>query len=333
MKILHMTEPESKGGIHMYTKDLIQGIGDRAESLICPFWSTIPDGYDIVHFQHAYGYANDINSFIKKLRDLTIPYLITFHEIPTWNRQIWEPKIFCPIIVGNKIMKDKLVELGVKEDMVNTIPHGATSWVSHSKEEARNKLSFNTDKKILVQPGFMSYGKGMLEIIEACAEISEIYLVFAGSIHPNAPKMDTNNLIGCMKLAKSYGMENRVKFVGKYLSEDEMHLWCSAADYLILNHQNVYGALSSSAMAKRILCADRPIIMSDDPRLSEYENGKHCLKVLSTDVESIRKTIKTLMGDEDMCNGLGFNASNYATETSWYNIATKHLDLYKQCLS
>ena len=333
MKVLHMTEPEHKGGIYMYTQDLIQGIGDRAESLISPFWSTIPDGYNIVNWQHAYGYANDINSFIKKLRELTIPYIVTFHEIPTWNRPIWEPKIFCPIIVGNKMMKDKLIELGVKEDMVNVIPHGATMWVSYSKEEARSKLSFNTDKKILIQPGFMSYGKGMLELIEACAEIPEIYLVFAGSIHPNAPKMDTNNLIGCMKLAKSYGMENRVKFVGRYLSEDEMHLWCSAADYLILNHQNVYGALSSSAMSKRILCAERPIIMSEDVRLSEYEDGKDCLKVTSTDINMIRKTIRTLVGDDNLCCRLGAAALNYADEISWYNMATKHLELYNQCLS
>ncbi len=328
-----MTEPELKGGIHMYTRDLIEGIGDRAESLISPFWATMPDGYDIVHFQHAYGYAGDINKFINKLRELTIPYLVTFHEIPTWNRPIWEPKIFCPIIVGNKIMKDKLVELGVKEDMINIIPHGATIWVSYSKIGARNKLSFDTDKKILVQPGFMSYGKGMLEIIEACAEIPEIYLVFAGSIHPNAPRMDTNNLIGCMKLAKGYGMENRVKFVGKYLSEDEMQLWCSAADYLILNHQNVYGALSSSAMSKRILCAERPIIMSNDERLSEFEDGKNCLKVTSTDINMIRKTLRTLMGSENLCHHLGTGALYYATETSWYNMATKTLKLYEEIVN
>lgn len=334
MKILYPTEPELRGGIFMYTKDLIEGIGDRAKCVVYPFWAELEKEKDIIHWQHAYGYANDVNSFVKLIGKLDKPYVITLHEIPMWKRSIWEPLIHAPFIVGNKIMADQLIKFGVQKDMVNIIPHGATLWKSYSKEEARSKLSFNTDKKILVQPGFMSYGKGMLEIIEACAEIPEIYLIFAGSIHPNAPKIDENNLIGCMKLAKGYNMENRVKFVGKYLSEDELRLWCSAADYLILNHQYVYGALSCSAMSKRILCAERPIIMSsDDPRLSEYEDKKNCLKVLSTDIEGIRKTLKELMGHENLCLELGRQASYHATNTSWYNVATKHLELYNQCLS
>lgn len=326
-----MTEPEFKGGIYMYTKDLIEGIGDRAQSTICPFWSTIPDGYDIIHWQHAYGYANDINNFIKKLRELTIPYIVTFHEIPTYRRPIWEPKIFCPIIVGNKIMKDELIKLGVKEDMVNIIPHGSKEWFSYDKDEARKKLNFQTDKKVLVQPGFTSYGKGMLEVIDACSNIPEVYLVFAGSTHPKLVNMDENNLIKCMKLAHARGMTDRVKFTGKYLTEDELNLWCSAADFIILNHQNVYGTLSSSAMAKRILDAGRPLILSDDVRLSEFPD-KMCLRVNSTDIEGIRLAIRKLKNDESLCKELGKQAQYYATETLWYNMATKHISLYREIL-
>ncbi len=316
----------------MYTQDLIQGIGDRAQSVIYPFWAEMEKDKDIVHFQHAYGYANDINGFIKKLRELTVPYIVTFHEIPTYRRPIWEPKIFCPIIVGNKIMKDGLIKLGVKEDMVNIIPHGSKEWFSYDKDEARKKLNFQTDKKVLVQPGFTSYGKGMLEVIDACSNIPEIYLVFAGSTHPKLVNMDKNNLIGCMKLAHVRGMTDRVKFTGKYLTDEELNLWCSAADFLILNHQNVYETLSSSAMAKRILDAGRPLIFSYDVRLSEFTE-KMCLKVDSTNIEEIRSAIRKLKDDESLCGHLAKQAMYYSTETSWRNMATKHLELYNQCLS
>ncbi len=324
MKVNFITEPNRTGGIYRYTTDLIKAIGNRAETSIEEYreQDLVPEFY---HLQHGWGYIHDPPRNIDEYK------VITLHDVPLWPHDQWYARVKPHIIVGNEMMERELLRIGVERDKLTVIPHGATIWEPSTKDYAREKLGLDVPyKNIIIQPGFIAWGKGMSEVIYAVSKIPDTYLVFAGGVNAKADYRDKKYLLQCMKGAKSIGMENRVHFVGSFLSESELELWMSAADILILNHQFVYGSYSASAMAKRMLCAERPIIMSHDVRLSEYKDGEQCLKVVAEDINQVEATIRKLIDNPKLGEQLSDNAKRYADRYSWYNMATRHLTLYEK---
>ena len=316
--------------------DLVNSIGNRVEINVEPFGAELLHEFEheIIHIQHAYGYIPEWREMDKYLIPLSKAKIITLHEIPLWPHEHWYDKVDVNFIVGNEMMERELLKLGVQRDKLTVIPHGATIWNPLSKEESRSKLGLNIlYKHVIVQPGFISWGKGISEVIYAASRVPDTYVVFAGGVHPNATPQDKRYLLQCMKGAKSIGMENRVHFVGSFLSEQELDLWMAAADILILNHQFVYGSYSASAMAKRILCAERPIIMSHDVRLSEYIDKEHCIKVVAEDIKQVESAINKLINNEEYGETLAKNAREYAIRHSWKNMADRHLELYEKVLN
>jgi len=257
------------------------------------------------------------------------------HEIPTYDHQSWYNDVPATFIFPHnesfKFIKSRFGFNGKYE----IIPHGATLFEAVDKDLARQKLNL-PDRFLLVQPGFYSYGKGMKELVEALSLLKEEHdpiLVFAGGVHPLAIEEDRRFLKKTLTNIVSLGLQKNVIFTGKHLSEEELNLWISAADLVILNHQFVYPAISSSAIGKRVISSGKPCIFGDDPRLSEFEDGVTCLKVKSNNPSDIANKIKKLILDHNLGETLGENARQFAQVNSWQEIGNKHLKLYKELIN
>ena len=91
-------------GIGTYCKNLIDSLHNKIDAKVFnegTYWKRgtpmgqlahqiLEWGPDIIHVQHAYGFFFQIPefvSFLKLVRDKNI--VITFHEIPTYDHQLW----------------------------------------------------------------------------------------------------------------------------------------------------------------------------------------------------------------------------------------------------
>jgi glycosyltransferase involved in cell wall biosynthesis len=298
---------------------------------------------DLVHFQYESALYNEgmfseglLLQLIRRLHEANIKTVITLHNVPEFQPTVyyagWYNKLNSQIIVTNKLMERELLKWE-PEARITTIPLGSTIFTCIDKTEARTILNLPRNKYIITQAGFYGYDKGMLPLIETMpkilSDIPNAYLVFAGSIHPLAPPIHRDYVRQCIKKAIELNLQNYIKFVGRFLTEEEITQYISASDMLAINHQYVFGLYSSSASAHRVLASGKPIVMnSADVRLSEFRDGVHCVKVTNENLaEKIVSLSKDVRFQQRLCKG----AQEYAKETSFPEIAKNHLILYKSC--
>jgi glycosyltransferase involved in cell wall biosynthesis len=295
---------------------------------------------DVCHIQFVAGIFGsldyELNSpfqkFCKALRDANIQIVMTLHDIPQHmpqqtNLGKWYKNLNAKFIIMNIEMSAGLREWEPSLD-INLIPLGTPMFTPIDKLEARKKLGLKEEDFIMTQVGFYGIDKGMLDIVKAVPNVNipNFKLAFAGGFHPLASPVHKPHVLECMKFAIQNKITNKVIFVNKILPEDEINLWASASDFLILNQQMVFGS-STSASAHRILCAGKPVIMSQSPKLSEFLNGIHCVK---TSTEQISENVNKLYLDKVLQEKISKNALEYGKKTSFDVIALKHMEVYKK---
>lgn len=296
----------------------------------------VEDLPDIVHIQYdgAMYSQKAVVKLTDRLHKAGIKTVITLHEVPKFNPTLfvgeWYKNVNSCFITTNKLM-DKELKKWFSKAKTTIIPLGSTLFSPVSRMDARNKLKLPHNIFLIVQFGYYGMDKGMEPLIKAIPKILEeipnAILAFPGGLHPLAPSIHKNYMKQCLKTALKLGLQNKILFPGKLLFGKEIDLWLSAANILVLNHQPIFGTYSASACGHRILCAKRPIIMNADAtRLSEFEDGVHCLKAKN---EELADKIITLSKNYRLQNRIIKGALKYAQETSFKNIAQKHLEVYK----
>ncbi len=293
---------------------------------------------DTCHIQYVAGVFGTLDykidspfqKFVEALRNAGIKIVLTLHDIPHHDHgstelMQWYKNLQAKFIIMNIDMSAILREWYPDAD-INLIPLGTPIFTTIPTIEAKKKLGLNENDFIMTQVGFFGIDKGMLGIVKAVPNINipNFKLVFAGGFHPLASPIHKPHVLECMKFAILNKITNKVVFVNKILSEDEINLWASASDFLILNQEMIFGA-STSASAHRILCAGKPVIMSQSGKLSEFIHGIHCVK---TYPEDISKTINSLFADKTLQETLSKNVVEYAKKTSFEIVAKKHLEVY-----
>src|SRR5438552_1183196 len=173
------TFPPQVCGIGTYCKNLIDSLHNKVDAKVFnegTYWKRgtpmgqlahqiLEWGPDIIHVQHAYGFFFQIPefvSFLKLVRDKNI--VITFHEIPTYDHQLWYDDVPAMFIFPHKIALEYAQKRFGFKGKYEIIPHGATLFETIPKDLARKELNLPQDRIILIQPGFWGFGKGIKEL-------------------------------------------------------------------------------------------------------------------------------------------------------------------------
>jgi len=295
---------------------------------------------DILHVQFVAGVFGSLDykvdspfqKFIETLRNNGIKICITLHDIPhhghgSTELTEWYKALHAKFFVMNIDMSAILREWYVDAD-INLIPLGTPIFTPSDKKEARTKLGLSQDDFILSQIGFLGIDKDMLSIVKAIpsVKIPNFKLIFAGGFHPLASPVHRPHVLECMKTAVKLGVQKQIVFANKVLTEEEINLYASASDFLILNQEMVFGG-STSASAHRILCAGKPIIMSQSGKLSEFIHTVNCVKCYP---DKISDTLNSLYADKALQEKIAMGALQHAQETSFAIVAQKTLEVYNQ---
>lgn len=185
------------------------------------------------------------------------------------------------------------------------------------KSTARTKLNIPADKKVLLFFGFIRDYKGLDILIEAMKHLDESYLlVIAGEVYGSFSKYD--------ELIKKLGVENKIVKHVRYISDNEVPLFFSAADVCVLPYKNA----TQSGIVGISFHFDLPVIATNVGGLGEMiEDGKSGLIVNEISSEAIASAIKKFFTDKS--SEYLSTIENYKQKHSWENLAHKIAEFSK----
>lgn len=211
---------------------------------------------------------------------------------------------------------------------IHIIPHGTLVWNPVPAGEAKEKLGLPKDMKIAFVFGFAADNKGLDEIISVSKRVNIPNFRLVMSAGVNTVSKEAEEYTGHIRdFLMRTARDTNIMVLGKYLTEDEINLWASAADILVFNYKTPPHVASPSGAMKRVLAAGKPIICVNDNRLEELVDGQHCLKFHAGDIDEFARGITALLSDKDMADKLGKNCRILAEQTSWERTADKFLKL------
>ena len=197
---------------------------------------------DLLMIEHEYGiFGGERGEYILDMVDnLEIPVVTTLHTI------LSEPDAKQRFIINALGKKSKKIITmagntkqllqsiyGVEPWKIEVIHHGVPKKVIVSKEVLKKKYGYE-NKRIISTFGLIGPGKGLEYGIEAISKIagdkSDILYLILGQTHPALKEEGTNYRNKLEDLVKKLGLDDNIRFVNKYLSNDEIIQYLQLSD-------------------------------------------------------------------------------------------------------
>lgn len=350
MKIAMISEG-GFGGINQYTLELKKGLEKEGVS-IDSFWiknrslaelksiARKCNGYDVVHIQHEYSLfgkgSRFFREFIEDLRKNTkAKIIITMHSVRNLNERLgllgFAKKMVFRIM--NKLIKrysDKIIvhtqsakkilvdQYGFDKNKVEVI----SMWAPNLRTSAKKRL-FEGDKKTLMCWGFIQPHKNYEAAINSMPKLSEnICLAIVGSAHPSNSGRDEKYITRLRRLTQNLNLNNRIKIINKFLSNEELDKLVNSADIILLPYKRI----TASAVFYRSLAFQKPIIASPADFFEEL-NKNTGFPVIS-DEENLAKTINEIFKNKKYARTIKANMQKCLKQSDLRLISKKYKKFY-----
>jgi glycosyltransferase involved in cell wall biosynthesis len=159
---------------------------------------------------------------------------------------------------------------------------------SLSPEEARRRLGYGPDDRLLLFFGFVRRYKGLSYLVRALGKVSEelnVKLLVVGEFWESEEEY--------RELAGTLDLQDRLQMINRYVPNEEISLYFSAADVLILPYQEA----TQSAVAQIAFGFNLPVISTNVGGLPEIgKDGVFGLIVPPRDEEALARAITDYFG-------------------------------------
>jgi glycosyltransferase involved in cell wall biosynthesis len=223
-------------------------------------------------------------------------------------------------IAMSEIVKNDLLKLkpGAKYALT---PHPVYAHFGEpvDSDEARQKLGIPGDKNVLLFFGFIRKYKGLDILIQALEDLPESYLlVVAGEMYGDFAEYK--------KFIDATGTAAKIKLFVRYIDDDEVPLFFSAADVAVLP----YKSATQSGIAQIARHFHLPLIVTDAGGLAEMvEEGKTGLVVRTLDSRKIAERIAFYF-DSDLKARFSSAIAGQSHKYTWVGFVEAILALYAQ---
>jgi len=188
-----------------------------------------------------------------------------------------------------------------------------------SCDMARKKLGISEDKNIMLFFGFIRAYKGLDILIQALQYLTDDYLLLvAGEMYGDFEQYQ--------QLIEATGTALKIKLFVRYINDNEVPLFFSAADVAVLP----YKSATQSGIAQIASHFHLPLIATDVGGLAEaVEDGVTGLLVHSLESEALAAKIKYYF-EKDLKNRFSKAVETESYKYSWTAFVEKLLDLYNR---
>jgi glycosyltransferase involved in cell wall biosynthesis len=298
---------------------------------------------DVVNLQHEYGifggeWGEYVNEFLQGIEKPVITTLHTVLEEPVPEAKRVTGKILAHsdfVIVMAKVGAGILEQLyGSKADRVRHIPHGCPNLPYLGTAIAKLNLGLK-DRVVLSTFGLLSRGKGIEYAIEALPHVlrerPEILYLVIGETHPEVRRREGEEyrqfLLG---LVESLGLEKNVRFVNRFLPENELINYLQATDIYIVPYPN--REQISSGTLTYALGTGKTIVTTPFLQAKEAIFDGAALECEFKDSDSIAKCVNTLLKDSQIRHRFSRRAYEYSRAMIWPNVAMSYVNVFRHAL-
>lgn len=217
---------------------------------------------------------------------------------------------------------------GVPEEKIIRIPHGILGSFKDgmvTQEDAREKLNFPLDCKIILFFGNIREYKGLDVLLEAFSyvinEVNNVLLVIAGFPWAKWEKYE--------ELIEKNNLSKNIKLFLEFIPSDEAKYFYYASDLVVLPYREFMSQSGAGAVA---LAFEKPLIVTDVGGLPELVKDKKFV-VEPNNPRALAEKISLALGDDGLIKKLSEDSRDLAEEYSWDKIAEKTVELYMCVLS
>ena len=276
---------------------------------------------DIVHFQWLTVQQLDGRLLPGAGRGGRPPLVLTAHEVlpreggahrRSAQRRLYDR--FDAVVVHSEHGRRRLTqELGVDEQRVHVIPHGA---FAHLAELPAVPPPFETDKRVVLFFGLLRPYKGLDVLLEAWRGIDDAELWIVGM-----PRMDVAALWA--------DAPPNVRLVPRFVTDDELPAYFARADLVVLPYREI----EQSGVLFTALAFGKPLLVSDVGGFAELAERGAAHAVAPGDAGALHDALAGLLANPAALAALGERALAAARDDfGWQSIAASTLALYERLL-
>jgi glycosyltransferase involved in cell wall biosynthesis len=297
----------------------------------------------VVSLQHEYGifggewgrYVLGLSSFLDK------PLVTTFHTVLKKPPPLAK-SILCElasaseyVVVTLKKAARLLVDTyGLPESKLRVIQHGAPPLSKGDPLIEKEQLGLS-GRPIAVTVGFLSPAKGIEYGLRAMKtllkEYPDLIYIVVGEIHPSLNREQGDAYWKTLENLKSHlGLAQSVRFVKRFVSEDELAMFLNIADVYIAPYRGRDQV--SSGTLTRATASGKAIVATPTPFAKETFTPGRGLLCEFDNPQSIARQVRRILSSPSLRRRLEVRAKQYAARVGWQQTAEKYAKLFKKAL-
>ncbi len=285
---------------------------------------------DVVSVQHEYGIFGGKagRHVLQLLRELRMPIVTTLHTIlaepdPLQRGVMDELTSLSERLVvmstsGGSLLRDVH---GVSPDKIDLIPHGIPLLPAASRSKDRLGVE---GRPVILTLGLLSPDKGIEYVIDALPAIlgkypDALYIVL-GATHPHVKAQHGEAYrIMLENRARSLGVDSNIIFHNRFVSDEELAEFLSAADIYVtpyLKPQQITSGTLAYAVG-----SGKAVISTPYWYASELLADGRGILVPWRDPQAIAREVIGLLGDDGKRRALSERAAAYGRDMVWPAVA------------
>lgn len=267
--------------------------------------------------------------FLSAVRSKQVRVVLHLHNIYTMDARVQAlVQVVDAVIVHTAENRLEAIANGASAESVFVVPHGVDIQPELSqaeRSELRSTLGLSVDEKMVLCFGFIQPHKGVECLIESVVALTSSGVNCRGFVAGKPNEDDPGAREYMLQLRKAVtdcGIDDRVVFFDRFLSNDEVTQYLQAADVVLMNYRSQH--YEASGACSLAVGAGAVVATSIAPPFAAF--GDAVWHITSGFPSSL--SLNTLLTNTALQSELKQNARRYAEKNSWEQIWNKLLVIY-----
>ncbi|CAM4888257.1 unnamed protein product [Rotaria socialis] len=345
--VIAVDESTAEGSSRNYTDKVIFRLNQTNSDSYYTVADIVNSGaYDVFNLQHEFSLFGGMYGeyVIKLLASIRKPVITTLHTIVLKPNNFLMSVMRSVCATSSRVVvlsnggRQLLIDVyGVDEKKISVVPHGVPdSKFSHSLADAKVSLGFEENIPMMATFGLLHRNKNIQFPLKAMQTIVKsipnvMYLII-GQTHPQVQLYEGDSYVHELENnITAFGLTKNVRFVNKYMHDDELIAYLGAVDIVLTPYnsvdQYVSGALSWAVGAGKCVIST-PYLYATEL----LDNGRGFLTPFN-DTAHLSSLIIKLFQDTKVRDRARRNAYDFGRNMIWPTIGAKIEEISRDLIS
>jgi glycosyltransferase involved in cell wall biosynthesis len=294
-------------------------------------------GAEAIWLQHEYGiFGGPCGSDILELTGATkLPLILTLHTVleePSEEQETVLKRLTAradrTIVMAHAAADILKRRYGVPSSRISVIPHGVPDRPLRDPEEIKPRFGWQ-GRKVLMTFGLLAPSKGVRHMIEGMPAIvkqhPDVLYEIVGATHPNLVRTEGERCRGqLVELTRELGVDDHVRFVDRFLEEDELLDMLQAADIYVTPYLNM-AQVTSGTLAYAV-AVGKPVISTPYVHAQEILADGGGVIVPTADPAGLSEAVIGLLSNDDERRAISAAAYQRGRDMLWPRVVERSLE-------